>query len=112
MASESKHITPAELLTRAATARSPRPAVMPVLADMAAGARIGAFREVALEKLHPDPRNVRKSFKAGELEELAASMKKVGIVEPLLARPDPALPPDELYITAGERRYRAAKLAV
>lgn len=52
--------------------------------------------------------NPRRRFDAAELNELAASIEKVGVLEPLVAR----LRPDgKLEIVAGERRWRAAKLA-
>jgi ParB/RepB/Spo0J family partition protein len=60
---------------------------------------------VPLAKLRESPSNPRKTF--GDLNELAASMKRHGVLQPLLARKVG----DELELIFGHRRYRAAKLA-
>jgi len=63
---------------------------------------------VPLESLVSNPRQPRKYFAQDALEELAASIRNQGIVQPLLVRPaDEA----RYEIVAGERRWRAAKLA-
>jgi ParB family chromosome partitioning protein len=63
---------------------------------------------VPLEALVPNPRQPRKNFAPDALEELAASIRSQGIVQPLLVRPAE----NGCYeIVAGERRWRAAKLA-
>jgi ParB family chromosome partitioning protein len=64
---------------------------------------------VSLEALVPSPRQPRKNFAPDTLEELAASIRSQGIVQPLLVRPtdDGA----QYEIVAGERRWRAARLA-
>lgn len=71
-----------------------------------APATIGEMIPIA--KLSPSPTNPRKRFPKESLEELAASVKEKGILEPLLVR-DGAKGMFE--IVCGERRYRAAKLA-
>lgn len=58
----------------------------------------------------PDPDQPRKSFDEASLEDLAASIKAQGILQPLLVRPNPAGQPPYLII-AGERRWRAATRA-
>jgi ParB family chromosome partitioning protein len=64
---------------------------------------------VPLEALAPNPKQPRKYFAPDTLEELAASIRSQGIVQPLLVRPTDE---DGRYeIVAGERRWRAAKLA-
>jgi ParB family chromosome partitioning protein len=63
---------------------------------------------VALEALVSNPRQPRKHFASDALEELAASIRSQGIVQPLLVRPADN---DCYEIVAGERRWRAAKLA-
>ena len=63
---------------------------------------------VALESLAPNPRQPRKYFAPDALEELAVSIRSQGIVQPLLVRPADN---DRYEIVAGERRWRAAKLA-
>jgi ParB family chromosome partitioning protein len=63
---------------------------------------------VPLESLVSNPRQPRKYFAPDALEELAVSIRSQGIVQPLLVRPTD----NERYeIVAGERRWRAAKLA-
>jgi len=64
---------------------------------------------VSLEALVPSPRQPRKNFALDTLEELAASIRSQGIVQPLLVRPTADGAGYE--IVAGERRWRAAKLA-
>ena len=63
---------------------------------------------VPLEALVPNPRQPRKNFAPDALEELAASIRSQGIVQPLLVR---QVGIDSYEIVAGERRWRAAKLA-
>lgn len=69
-----------------------------------------ALVRVPLALLHPSPTNPRKTFDPVKLDELAASIRGKDILEPLLCRPHPKKA-EEFEIVAGERRYRAAKLA-
>lgn len=62
-------------------------------------------RQVAVKDLVPNPAQPRQSI--GDLEELVASIRNVGVLEPLLIRPTG----DGFQIISGERRYRAAKVA-
>ncbi len=66
---------------------------------------------VALELslIHPNPKQPRKIFKNTELEELAQSLKDNGIIQPVVVTK--ALDAKHYLIVAGERRWRAAKLA-
>jgi len=68
---------------------------------------LGELRPIL--ELVPSPLNPRKTFDKAKLEELAASITSKGIIEPLVVRERPGLA--QLEIVAGERRYRAAKLA-
>lgn len=61
---------------------------------------------VDVESLVPDERNERKAFR--RIEELAATIKAVGIIDPPTVVP---LEDGRYKITTGERRFRAAKLA-
>lgn len=63
---------------------------------------------IPLGQLHESPWNPRKHFPAKPLEELAESIRKVGILSPLLVRPREK---GGYEIAAGHRRSRAAKLA-
>ena len=64
-------------------------------------------RKAPIEKLKANPRNPRRSFTEAELEELTASIKERGIIQPIVARESG----DDYEIIAGERRWRAAQRA-
>lgn len=64
-------------------------------------------RKVPLSRLKPCPFQPRKDFPAEALEELAASIREQGVMQPLVVRPAA----DGFEIIAGERRWRAARLA-
>lgn len=61
-----------------------------------------------LSDIEPDPAQPRREFDAEALESLADSIRQHGIIQPLLVRP---LSDGSYMIVAGERRWRAAKLA-
>jgi ParB family chromosome partitioning protein len=67
-------------------------------------------RRVAIEFLKPNPRNPRRNFAETELDELAASMRERGIIQPIVVRPVHGVS-DSYEIIAGERRWRAAQRA-
>jgi ParB family chromosome partitioning protein len=69
-----------------------------------------AQRKVAVEFLRPNPRNPRRRFNDPELDELAASIKLRGVIQPIVVRAL-ANVPDTYEIVAGERRWRAAQRA-
>ncbi|MDU8927981.1 ParB/RepB/Spo0J family partition protein [Alisedimentitalea sp. MJ-SS2] len=63
-----------------------------------------------IERVQPNPDQPRRRFNDDKLEELSASIREKGIIQPLIVRPDPTK--DGYYqIVAGERRWRAAQLA-
>lgn len=62
-------------------------------------------RMISLDKLDPNPKQPRVDF--GDLTELTASIKDKGVLEPLLVKPQDG----RWMIIAGERRFRAARLA-
>ncbi|MDH3890635.1 MAG: ParB/RepB/Spo0J family partition protein [candidate division Zixibacteria bacterium] len=62
---------------------------------------------VPLDRLAPNPLQPRRDFDETALEQLAESFKRHGVVQPLVVKSDGA----GYIIIAGERRYRAAKLA-
>jgi len=66
----------------------------------------GKLYDLPIIDLKPDPAQPRKSLDPQALEELAASIRLQGIIQPLLFRQGEA---GWLYIVAGERRYQAAK---
>ena len=60
-----------------------------------------------LDRVRPNPEQPRQTFDEAAMEELAASVRQYGVLQPILVRPA-----DGGYeIVAGERRYRGAKLA-
>jgi ParB family chromosome partitioning protein len=65
-------------------------------------------RSLPLAALKPGRFNPRRNFAEGQLEELAASIRERGLVQPLVVRPSLG---DTYEIVAGERRWRAAQLA-
>jgi len=64
--------------------------------------------EVALENIRANPNQPRKDFNQESLEELAQSIKREGVLQPILVE---EIAPSQYSIVAGERRYRASKLA-
>jgi ParB family chromosome partitioning protein len=69
-----------------------------------------AARNIPVEFLRPNSRNPRKRFDDAELDDLAASIREHGVIQPILARPIPHAT-DAFEIVAGERRWRAAQRA-
>ncbi|HEV2542669.1 MAG TPA: ParB/RepB/Spo0J family partition protein [Methylobacterium sp.] len=67
-------------------------------------------RKVAVEFLRPNPRNPRRRFSEPELDELAASIRQRGVIQPIVARALTGVP-GTFEIVAGERRWRAAQRA-
>jgi ParB family chromosome partitioning protein len=69
----------------------------------------GKLYDLPIGDLNPDPNQPRKSMDPQALEELTASVKRVGIIQPLLFRVDAESA--NLNLVAGERRFKAAQLA-
>ena len=67
-------------------------------------------QRVPIEFLRRNPRNPRTAFDEDELNDLAASIRERGVIQPIVVRPVPNLP-DAFEIIAGERRWRAAQRA-
>jgi ParB family chromosome partitioning protein len=67
-------------------------------------------RRVPIEYLRPNPRNPRRNYADAELDELAASIKQHGIIQPVVVRALRGVK-DAYEIIAGERRWRAAQRA-
>ncbi|CUK13746.1 Chromosome-partitioning protein ParB [Ruegeria denitrificans] len=64
--------------------------------------------KVPIEKLRANPNQPRRTFSADRLDELAASVKEKGIIQPLIVR---EISGGGYEIVAGERRWRAAQMA-
>ena len=68
-------------------------------------------RMLPLCDIRPNPRQPRRIFNEKTLEELAASIRSQGLLQPLLLRPVGASQPGKYEIVAGERRWRACQMA-
>ena len=64
---------------------------------------------VAVEDIQPNPHQPRRHFDDASLKDLADSIRRKGIIQPLILRPISG--PTKFEIVAGERRWRAAQLA-
>ena len=67
-------------------------------------------RRLPVAFLRPNPHNPRKAFAAADLDDLTASVREKGVVQPILVRPIEGAD-DAFEIVAGERRWRAAQKA-
>lgn len=72
-----------------------------------------AVREIPISRIHPNPSQPRMTWHEETLKELAASISEHGVLQPILVRPaGNAAGSEQAYeIIAGERRWRASKLA-
>lgn len=77
------------------------------------GPQMITFVEIDIHAVHESKHNPRRHFDEEKLRQLADNIAHVGILTPLLVRPDPQSTPTQpsYEIAAGHRRYRAAKLA-
>lgn len=69
---------------------------------------VGQHNEVAISAISPNPRQPRKHFDPVALDELIASIKEIGILQPPVVR---QTAPGTYELIMGERRFRAAKAA-
>jgi ParB family chromosome partitioning protein len=74
----------------------------------AEGGKTAGVRNVPLDRIEGNPENPRLVFEESALEELAASIREHGVLQPVLVRPHG---PNRFQLVAGERRWRAARLA-
>ena len=81
-----------------------------IIAEPASPSPPQGLRKAPIEHLRPNPRNPRKSFPEEDLEELAASIRARGVIQPILVRMS-AGGTQGYEIIAGERRWRAAQRA-
>src|SRR4030095_5736738 len=65
------------------------------------------FLQIEIDRIVPNPRQPRESFDASEPEDLAESIRKAGILQPILVRETGS----GYELVAGERRLRAARMA-
>jgi len=65
------------------------------------------IREIDIRKIHPNKLNPRLEISIEHLNELAASIEEIGLLEPIIVRPSKG----EFEVVVGERRYRASQQA-
>lgn len=68
----------------------------------------GGLEQVSVAHISPNPRQPRREFDQAALEDLANSIRKVGVLQPLVVR---RVGVSQYELIAGERRLRASKLA-
>jgi ParB family chromosome partitioning protein len=90
---------------------SPDPRYVAGPADSPAGRDHGPGRsvEIPVTAIRPNPFQPRRSFDPAGLEELTDSIRRQGILQPLLVVADRSAEPGQYILVAGERRLRAAK---
>ncbi|MGA2836895.1 MAG: ParB/RepB/Spo0J family partition protein [Acidimicrobiales bacterium] len=75
------------------------------------GDRTSALREVPIGNIKPNPRQPRVNFDDETMSSLAASIKELGVLQPVLVRRIGGESSDEFELIAGERRWRASRRA-
>ena len=75
------------------------------------GDRSSALREVPIGSIKPNPRQPRVNFDDDTMSSLAASIKELGVLQPVLVRQIGGIAADDFELIAGERRWRAARRA-
>ena len=83
------------------------PAIVSLLSPDGPTRSVGV-RIVHVERIEPNPQQPRLVFDQETLDELAASIREHGVLQPILVRP---IGPNTYQLIAGERRWRASKLA-
>lgn len=63
---------------------------------------------IPIEQIEPNPYQPRVTFDNEALDELASSIKSIGLIQPITVR---QIAPNKYQIISGERRYRASKIA-
>jgi ParB family chromosome partitioning protein len=98
-------LIPTELVNNVSTTSNS--AVQPVNTNLNTVPGI-TFAEIELNLIKPNAKQPRQVFEEESLNELTFSLKEIGLLQPIVVR---ALANNEYEIVAGERRFRAAKLA-
>lgn len=75
--------------------------------DAGAEQFVGNIVEIPLDDIFPNPKQPRTTFDEQALEDLATSIRALGIIQPITVRKEG----ERFEIISGERRYRASKLA-
>ena len=69
---------------------------------------VSAINEIDIDQIEVNPFQPRKNFDEESLQELASSIREVGIIQPITVR---ELDTDKYQLITGERRYKAARMA-
>ncbi len=88
---------------------APRRALGRGLGEVFADA-LGSRRTLPLTSIAPNPRQPRQGIGVADLEGLAASIRRYGVLQPIVVS-ERADHPGRYYLVAGERRWRAARMA-
>ncbi len=83
------------------------PSIVSLLSPGGSTRSVGV-RIVHVDRIEPNPEQPRLVFEQEALDELSASIREHGVLQPILVRP---LGPNTYQIVAGERRWRASRLA-
>ena len=83
------------------------PAIVSLLSPDGPTRSVGV-RIVPVDKIEANPEQPRLAFNQETLDELAASIREHGVLQPILVRP---IGPNTYQLIAGERRWRASKIA-
>ena len=78
--------------------------------ESGSGAAHADETKIDIGRISPNPEQPRRTFTDSSLDELAASIREKGVIQPLIVRKSPR-DPDRYEIVAGERRWRAAQRA-
>jgi ParB family transcriptional regulator, chromosome partitioning protein len=101
-------LIPAAPVSVAYGSREPSALASVGLADQLPAAGEAYFQEIAIGAITPNPRQPRQNFDEETLEELAASVREVGLLQPVVVRP---VMPGHFELVMGERRWRACQRA-
>ena len=93
---------------RLAEDRELSPAIISLISSDAVGRSTGGVRMIPVANIDPNPEQPRVIFDTASLDELAASIREHGVLQPILVRP---LGANRYQVVAGERRWRASKTA-
>jgi ParB family transcriptional regulator, chromosome partitioning protein len=84
------------------------PAIVSLLSNDRHGRARGGVRNIDVDRITPNPQQPRLAFNQEGLDELAASVREHGVLQPILVRP---LDDGQFQLIAGERRWRATRAA-